>query len=44
LFCRKAAINDDLKLGDSDEQAMMSVPFMALPSDAGNDEVRLVFC
>ena len=44
LFCRKAAINDDLKLGDSDGQAMVSVPFMALPSDAGNDEVRLVFC
>jgi hypothetical protein len=43
LFCRKASINDDLSLSDSDGQAMMGVPFMALPSDAGNDEVRLVF-
>ena len=44
LFCRKAAINADLSLGDSDGVAMLTIPFMALPSDAGNDEVRLVFC
>ncbi len=43
LFCRKAAINADLSLGDSDGVAMLTIPFMALPSDAGNDEVRLVF-
>jgi hypothetical protein len=44
LFVRKAAINDDLKQADSDGVAMLNIPFMALPSDAGNDEVRLVFC
>jgi len=43
LFVRKAAINDDIKQADSDGVAMVSLPFMALPSSAGNDEVRLVF-
>jgi len=43
LFVRKAAINDDLKRSDSDGTAMLGIPFMALPSSAGNDEVRLVF-
>ena len=44
LFVRKAAIHDDIGQSDSDGVAMLTVPFMALPSDAGNDEVRLVFC
>ena len=44
LFVRKAAINDDIKQADSDGVAMLNIPFMALPSGLGNDEVRLVFC
>jgi hypothetical protein len=44
LFVRKAAIHDDISQADTDGVAMLTIPFMALPSDAGNDEVRLVFC
>ena len=44
LFVRKAAIHSDISQADSDGVAMVTIPFMALPSDAGNDEIRLVFC
>lgn len=39
----KCAISGDLGFSDSDGIDMMSIPFTALPTDAGNDETRLVF-
>jgi hypothetical protein len=41
IHCRSVQINDDMEPGDTDGVEMLTVPFMALPSDSGNDEFRI---